>query len=62
MSAYDEEGLLLVQNLYNNLLPVLPVYFTGKIIRKGKIVQSADFKAKMFIFEEQQNASEWKGV
>ena len=50
MSFYDDEGsLVLIQNLYNNLLPILPVYFTGKIIRNGKIVQSADFKGKSLV-------------
>lgn len=50
MSFYDDDGsLVLIQNLYNNLLPILPVYFTGKIIRNGKIVQSADFKGKSLV-------------
>lgn len=50
MGFYDDEGsLVLIQNLYNNLLPILSVYFTGKIIRNGRIVQSSDFKGKSLV-------------
>lgn len=52
MRLYEDrtkETSIIIQELDNDILPVLPVYFTGKIIRNGKIVQSPSFKGKRLV-------------